>query len=315
MSLWTTVKRIARYGLVGFVRNGFVSLSAILMMTIMLFMLVNIMISNAAMRATLQDLTNKVDVSVYFRTNATEDQIEQVQRSLEALPEVASVVYVSRDQALADFRERHKNDQLIIGSLDELGGNPLGASLEVRAKQTSQYEGIAKYLQAQQDAQSDAGAAIDKVNFYQNKTAIDRLTSIIDTSQRNGIAKTIFLAISALLIVLNTIRLAIYTARDEIGVMNLVGAGQWYVRGPFMVAGVLYGIVSSIAVLALLFPILLYYPVLIGLDPTTELLFGSFNSFDYYTAHFLLFFLVLVGTGIALGALSSYLAVRRYLRT
>ncbi|OGG50375.1 hypothetical protein A2704_05535 [Candidatus Kaiserbacteria bacterium RIFCSPHIGHO2_01_FULL_54_36b] len=315
MSLWTTVKRIARYGLVGFVRNGFVSLSAILMMTIMLFMLVNIMISNAAMRATLQDLTNKVDVSVYFRTNATEDQIEQVQRSLEALPEVASVAYVSRDQALADFRERHKNDQLIIGSLDELGGNPLGASLEVRAKQTSQYEGIAKYLQAQQDAQSDAGAAIDKVNFYQNKTAIDRLTSIIDTSQRNGIAKTIFLAISALLIVLNTIRLAIYTARDEIGVMNLVGAGQWYVRGPFMVAGVLYGIVSSIAVLALLFPILLYYPVLIGLDPTTELLFGSFNSFDYYTAHFLLFFLVLVGTGIALGALSSYLAVRRYLRT
>src|SRR3989344_9302725 len=213
MSLWTTVKRIARYGLVGFVRNGFVSLSAILMMTIMLFMLVNIMISNAAMRATLQDLTNKVDVSVYFRTNATEDQIEQVQRSLEALPEVASVAYVSRDQALADFRERHKNDQLIAASLDERGGTPFGASLEVRAKQTSQYEGIAKYLQAQQDAQSDAGAAIDKVNFYQNKTAIDRLTSIIDTSQRNGIAKTIFLAISALLIVLNTIRLAIYTAR------------------------------------------------------------------------------------------------------
>src|SRR3990167_6832801 len=110
------------------------------MMTIMLFMLVNIMISNAAMRATLQDLTNKVDVSVYFRTNATEDQIEQVQRSLEALPEVASVAYVSRDQALADFRERHKNDQLIIGSLDELGGNPLGAPLAGRAEQKNQEE-------------------------------------------------------------------------------------------------------------------------------------------------------------------------------
>lgn len=313
MSLWTTIKRIARYGFVGFVRNGFVSLSAILMMSIMSFMLVNIMISNAAMTATLQDLTNKVDVTVYFRTNATEDQIQQIQKSLQALPEVASASYVSREQALNDFRERHQNDQLTIQALDELGGNPLGASLEIRAKQTSQYESITKYLQAQQD--SEAGASIDKVNFYQNKTAIDRLTKIIDTSEKNGIAKTVFLAVSALLIILNTIRLAIYTARDEIGVMNLVGAGRWYVRGPFMVAGVLYGVVSSVVVLILLYPILLYYPVLIGLDPTTELLFGSFNSFGYYTAHFLLFFGVLMGTGIALGALSSYLAVRRYLRT
>ena len=152
------------------------------------------------------------------------------------------------------------------------------------------------------------------MNFYQNKTAIDRLTNIIDTSKKNGIAKTIFLAICAVLIVLNTIRLAIYTSRDEIGVMNLVGASGWYVRGPFMVAGVLYGVVSSVVVLVLLYPILLYYPVLIGLDPTTELLFGNFNSFAYYTANFLLFFVAVTGTSIALGALSSYLAVRRYLR-
>ncbi len=315
MSVWTTTKRIARYGLVGFVRNGFVSLSAILMMTIMLFMLVNIMLSNAAMTATLHDLTGKVDVAVYFRTSATTEQIGEIQRSLEGLPEVASVTYVSREQALEDFRVRHANDQLTIQALDELGTNPLGASLEVRAKQTSQYETIAKYLDAQQSSQSGAGVSIDKVNFYQNKVAIDRLTDIIDTSRKNGIAKTAFLAICALLIVLNTIRLAIYTARDEIGVMNLVGAGRWYVRGPFMVAGLLYGVVSATVVLLLLYPILLYYPVLIGLDPTTELLFSSFDSFAYFTANFLVFFGVLMGTGIGLGALSSYIAVRRYLRT
>src|SRR3989338_10121772 len=147
MSLWTTIKRIARYGLVGFVRNGFISLSAILMMTIMLFMLSNIMISNAAMRATLQDLTNKVDVTVYFRTTASIEHVQEIQKTIDALPEVASTIYVSREQALIDFRERHKNDQLTIQALDELGGNPLGASLEIRAKQTSQYEAIAKYLQ------------------------------------------------------------------------------------------------------------------------------------------------------------------------
>jgi len=204
-------------------------------------------------------------------------------------------------------------DQLTIQALDELAENPLGASLEVRAKQTSQYESIAKFLEEQQG--SGAAASIDKVNFYQNKTAIDRLTNIIETSRRLGIGIALVLGIATLLISFNTIRLAIYTAREEIGVMNIVGAGHWYVRGPFMVAGVLYGLVSSIVVLILLYPILLYRPVLIGLDPTTELLFGSFNSFEYYTAHFLLFFVVLTGTAVALGALSPYLAVRRYLHT
>src|SRR3989338_3033189 len=306
--MWTTIKRIARYGLVGFVRNGFISLSAILMMTIMLFMLANIMISNAAMRSTLNDLTNKVDVSVYFKTSASVLQIQEVQRTIQALPEVASITYVSKEQALEDFRARHKGDQLTMQALDELGSNPFGASLEIRAKQTSQYEAIAKYLEAQQASQSEAGAIIDKVNFYQNKTAIDRLTTIIATSQRNGIAKTVFLGICALLIVLNTIRLAIYTSRDEIGVMNLVGAGRWYVRGPFMVAGVLYGVVSAALVLLLL------YPVTFWLGGPSERFLGNFNVFTYFTDTFPLIFLIVMGSGIALGALSSYLAVRRYLR-
>jgi cell division transport system permease protein len=110
------------------------------------------------------------------------------------------------------------------------------------------------------------------------------------------------------LIAFNTIRLAIYTARDEIGVMNLVGAGHWYVRGPFMVAGVLYGIVSAVVVLLLL------YPITIWLGPGSERFLGTFNVFDYYTSAFPMIFLALMGAGIGIGALSSFLAVRRYLR-
>ena len=197
----------------------------------------------------------------------------------------------------------------------ELGGKAVEARLI--GDDFTTLAALSKKAQAFLEEQQGSGAAasIDKVNFYQNKTAIDRLTNIIETSRRLGIGIALVLGIATLLISFNTIRLAIYTAREEIGVMNIVGAGHWYVRGPFMVAGVLYGLVSSIVVLILLYPILLYRPVLIGLDPTTELLFGSFNSFEYYTAHFLLFFVVLTGTAVALGALSSYLAVRRYLHT
>lgn len=308
MSFWVTSKRVARYGLAGFVRNGFVSLAAVLIMTITLSVVAGLMMAGAALNSTLTQLTNTVDVTVYFTTDATQDQINDVQNSLKALPEVASVAYVSREQALADFKTRHQDDQLTMQALDELGDNPLGAALEVRAKQTSQYEAIAAYLTKQQTAGTGSGASIDKVNFYQNKTAIDRLTNIIDTSRRVGLGIAIVLALASLLISFNTIRLAIYTSRDEIGVMNLVGAGHWYVRGPFMIAGVLYGAVSGITVLLLL------YPVTLWLGPGSQRFLGTFNVFTYYTNSFPIIFLIIMGSGIALGALSSYLAVRRYLR-
>ncbi len=308
MSLWLSMKRVTRYGIAGFVRNGFISLAAILIMTITLFVVAGLMMSAAALDATLAQLTNKVDVTVYFTPNASLDQITTIQNSLKALPEVASIKYVSREDALAEFKDRHKNDQLTLQALEELGDNPLGASLEIRAKETSQYEAISKYLSDQAANQTGSSAFIDKINFFQNKAAIDRLTNIIQTSQRLGIAITIILAVSSVLIAFNTIRLAIYTARDEIGIMNLVGAGHWYVRGPFMVAGILYGIVSAIIVLMVL------YPVTIWLGPGSEKFLGSFNVFTYYTDTFATLFLTLMGAGIGIGALSSYLAVRRYLR-
>jgi len=305
--LWINVQRIARYGLIGFIRNGFISLAAVLVMTITLFVAALLLIGGAALNSTLHALTNKVDVTVYFTTSATNDQIQELQKNLTALPEVASVVPVSRDQAIAQFRERHKNDQLTIQALDALESNPLGASLEIRAKQTSQYESIAKYLEVQQASQTGAGAAIEKINFFQNKTAIDRLTNIIETSNRVGVAVAIILGVASLLIVFNTIRLAIYTARDEIGVMNLVGASHWYVRGPFMIGGVLYGITSALIVLIIL------YPLLAWLGPGSEQFLGVFNVFTYYVDSFAFLFVAIMGSGIALGSVSSYLAVRRYL--
>ena len=309
MSTWTTAKRVARYGLIGFIRNGFVSLAAILVMGVTLFVIATLLISGAALSSVLHQLSDNVDVTVYFTTTASEDQMMQLQKSVQALPQVASVSFVTRDQALAAFQERHKNDQLTMQALQELGGNPLGASLEIRAKQTSQYETIAQYLTAQQTSGTDAGSAIDTVNFYQNKTAIDRLTSVIDTSRTAGFGVALILALSSLLIAFNTIRLAIYTARDEIGVMNLVGASHWYVRGPFVVAGVLYGVISGLIVLIVL------YPLTAWIGPGSERFFGSFNVFTYFVTAFPLIFLAVMGSGIGLGALSSYLAVRRYLHS
>lgn len=309
MSFFTTAKRIVRYGFVGFVRNGFVSLAAILIMVVTLFVVSGLLISRAALSQTLTDLSQKVDVNVYFVTTAPEDQILSLKQQIEALPEVANVAYVSREQALADFKERHKDDQLEIQALDELKSNPLGASLAIRAKQTSQYESISKFLSAS-PAMAGSGSEqeiIEKVNFLKNKTAIDRLSDLIATSKTLGLGITIIFGFISVLIAFNTIRLAIYISRDEISVMNLVGAGHWYVRGPFVISGILYGVIAGVFVLVSLYPITLY------LGPASARLFVSFNTYTFYIQNFPTLFLVIMGTGIALGALSSYLAVHRYL--
>lgn len=309
MGGWTNLKRVGRYGLIGFFRNGFVSLSAIFIMTITLFVIACMTIAGAALSSTLEQLTQKVDVNVYFLTTATEEEVLGVKRTIESLPEVASIEYTSREVALERFRERHKNDQLTLQALDELEENPLGASLAIQAKDTNQYESIARFIESLPAAgNSGEEHIIEKVNYYQNKTTIERLGSIIDTSRTFGFFVAGFFVIASILIAFNTIRLAIYTSKEEINIMRLVGAAHWYVRGPFVIAGILYGIVSAVIVLVALYPISLY------LSASSEKFFGVFNTYEYFTSNFPHLFFLIMGTGAVLGAFSSYLAVRRYLK-
>ena len=306
---WIDTKRIIKAGFVGFWRNGFVSLASVLVMTVTLFVIGSIIFLNAILGASLEQIRDKVDINVYFVTEAPEEDILVLKRDLEALPEVALVEYVTREEALAKFRERHEGDQLTLQALDELGDNPLGASLSIKAKDTSQYEGIAAFLEGDTSTLSNSDVRIiDTVNYFQNRVAIERLSKVISSSEQFGFLMSLVLAVASIIIVFNTIRLAIYTARDEISVMRLVGASNAYIRGPFVFEGIMYGLIAGIVTL------LIFYPITLWLGPATETFFGDINIFSYYTSHFGELLFVLVGSGIILGAFSSYLAVRKYLK-
>lgn len=307
---WVTIKRIVRAGLLDFWRNAFVSLSSILVMTVTLFVVGTTVFAGVILGSAIAELRDKADVNVYFTTNASVDQIQALKSQLEAMPEVAQVEYVSAEDALAQFRERHQNDQLTLQALDELGDNPLGAVLNIKAKDLSQYDAIATFLNNQATVSQGSPSIIDKINYYdaQHRTALDRLQSITASAQRLGFVIIVILILTTLAISFNTLRLAIYTSREEIQVMRLVGAGAFYIRAPFMVEGVLYGLVAGIITL------LLFYPLTWWLGNASANFFGGVNVFDYYLGHFILFFGLIIGTGVVLGAAASYLAVRRYLK-
>ncbi len=306
--LWLNTKRILKGGFINFWRNGFVSLASILVMTATLFVIGSLIFIGAILDSSLQQIKEKVDVNVYFTTTAPESEILALKKSLEALPEVAQVDYISREDTIAAFKKKHENDELIIQALDEIGDNPLGAVLNIKAKETSQYASIAGFLENENAVGEGNLPIIDKVNYSQNKEAIDRLSNVISSSEKLGFALTLVLMAISIMITFNTIRLAIYTSREEIAVMQLVGASNKYVRGPFVIEGILSGVISGIIVLAL------FYPITFSLGEQTANFFGGINLFGYYLRNFAEILIIILGAGIVLGGVSSYLAVRKYLK-
>ena len=305
---WTKLKRILRTGFFNFWRDSTVSLASVLVMMVTLLVIGLISFSGAILNTTLVELKNKIDINVIFITTAKEEDILNVKHTLESLPEVFLVTYVSREEALVAFKERHSTDQSILSALDELGENPLGAVLNVKAKDPSQYASVAEFLEGGNALSSESVTIIDRVNYFQNKAAIDKLTRVIASADRLGFALTLFLAIISVLIAFNTIRLTIYLARDEISVMRLVGASTTYIQGPFVVVGVIYGVVAGLLTL------LLFLPLTFWLGGTTESFFIGFNIFTYYLRHFLEIAFIIMASGIFIGALSSMLAIRKYLK-
>ncbi len=300
--LKTTLGRILRSGWMSFRRNGWLSTATVTVMTLALFVLGNLIFLGALAQSVLLSLESKIDISVYFVPDAPNERIAAVRREIESIPDVAEVGFVSREQALAEFQERHKNNALILEALNELDENPLQASLNIRARDPENYGAISEFLRGKNYQ------VVDKINYFENRRVIDRLSAIVSTTRGFGGVVAVVLAFVAVLVAFNTIRLAIYTMREEIGIMRLVGATAWFIRGPFLVSGVLYGLIAAGLTTLIFFPIAWF------ISPKVALLVPDFYLFGYFTSHFGQFFGIMLVSGVGLGAASSFIAIRRYLR-
>ncbi len=301
--MFVTLSRILKYGWQGFLRNGTLSVSTVGIMILALIVFEGLILFNVTSSAAILSIQEKIDISVYFKSNVPEDRILDIKRSLEGLSEVKFVEYVSRDEALADFKERHAGDETVIQTLEELEENPLLASLNVKAQDLNQYGTIASYLEA-----PTLTDLIEKVTYAQNKVVIDRLTSLVATLERGVIFLTVFLAFLAVLVTFNTIRLAIFSNREQIEIMRLVGASNSFIRGPYVVEGIIYGLLAAAVSFAILIPVIDFA------SPRLASFILEINLANYLTSNWLqlLVYQILFGTG--LGIISSAFAIRRYLR-
>lgn len=305
--LFTKFKRVIRYGFLNFWRNAFISTTSVLVMVITLLFIGSIIFLSAILTASLDGVRDQVDLSVTFIPEAPTAEVLALKEELEARPDVMTVKYTTREEVLEDFRARHAGNNVILQTIDELGRNPFGANLTIQAHNPESYQDIAVFLEPE-PALGAGESIIYRINFKDNELAISRLTSLIGAVERFGLALTVALAFVSVLITFNTIRLIIYTARDEIAVMRLVGASTRYIRGPFVISGVLYGIIAALITLAI------FYPLTFWLGEVTENFFIGLNVFNYYLENFLQIFLLTTLSGIFIGGVSSYMAVKRYLK-
>jgi len=300
------LRRIIKAGFVNFTRSGIISWAAVLVTIITLSVITSIILLQTVLHFSLDQIKDKVDVTIYFNVNAPETKILSLKDSLSNLPEVEKVSYISAEEALKLFRERHQSDYPTIAALDEIKDNPLGGYLNVKAKEVSQYESIANFLKSDNALVLGSTSIIDKVNYNQNKTVIERLNNIISGAQKLGFLITLILVVVSIIITFNTIRLAIFISKEEISVMRLVGASKMRVRGPFMVEGAIYGIIATIITLIIFWPVTAY----LGRNMTN---FLGLNIYDYYVSNLLQISIIILLSGIVLGMISSFIAVRKYL--
>lgn len=300
------LKRITKAGFINFYRSGLISWASVLVVTITLSVITSIILLQSVLNFSLDQIKNKVDVSIYFNVSAPESKILALKESLEKLPEVKEISYVDKEEALKIFRERHKNDYPTISALDEIKENPLGGYLNIKAKEISQYESISNFMKSDSVLVLGSASIIDKINYNQNKTVIEKLNRIISGAEKLGFLTTLVLIIISIIITFNTIRLTIFISKEEVGIMRLVGASKMRVRGPFMVEGAIYGVVSTIITLIIFWPITAY----LGKNMTG---FLGLNLYDYYISNLFQISVIVLFSGVLICVFSSLIAIRKYL--
>ncbi len=301
--MFTTFFRIIKYGFLGFWRNGWLSMATLSIIILALLVFEGLIIFKVLTEGALDSIQNKIDISVYFKMDAPEDEILKIKKSLESLAEVKSIEYVSRDEALELFKQRHADDPTITQSLEELEENPLLASLNIKAYDPKEYVTIADYLD-----KTDSKTFFEKVTYAQNAVVIERLNKIIDTAEKGGLILILVLALVAVLVTFNTIRLAIYSGREQIEIMRLVGASNSFIRGPYIVEGVIYGLLGAILSMILAAPIIYF------VSPYIKIFIAEMDLWAYFNSHLLLILAYQLLFGIGVGVVSSIIAVRKYLR-
>lgn len=300
-----TILRTTKFATLHFWRNFWISAITIFILTLTLFIVSLVGTLNILADQAIRSVENKINIDFYFTKDAKETDILAAKVYLESLPQVKAVRYTSKKDALDKFTQSHASDPSIQAALAELDNNPLPATLSVQAQTLSQYQSI-----IDQFSTTNYDQLVEKKNFSDHQAVIDRLSYIVNRVYVAGLVISSIFVLISVVMMFNTIRMAIYSHREELGIMKLVGATNWFIRAPFVLEAVLYAIFAS----ALSFGMLAI--VIFSVAPYVNNFFTGydFSLNVYFVANIWLILLIQFGLSLILSVGSSMLSIGKHLK-
>lgn len=300
-----SIIRAFKIGFVDFWRNRWLSLAATIMMTLTILTMALFALINFSVTQTTKILQEKIDIAVFIKDEATDAQIQALKNEIGLRPDVKEVTFTTKEDALAQFREASKPRPVIIRLLDMGHGGSIPSSIVVKAKDPSSLQTIADSIN-----QSQYNKLVSKLSYDESKASIDRYISTTRFVERVGWFLSALFILIAILVIYNTIRLTIYMRKTEIDIMQLVGATGWYIKFPLILEGVLYGLIATAVSTALLF---------IGVKSASPFInryvdSSSFNFSQFFVDNLGKVVGIELLVGVMIGALCSYLAIRKHLK-
>ena len=303
-----TFWRIIHTGIVNFIRNVTLATAAIAVMVVTLTIVLFSIITNATFTNTIAQITNKIDISVFLQDSDTPAQTQQLLARIKKLPNVKSVTYLDKAAALRQYEQQNAGNQQLLTAISETS-NPLPATILIKPVDLNRIQDIKTFL-----SRPDVASLQSDQPSYSGdrKEAIDKITHATDVLRKIGVITVVVFTVICALIIFNTIQMAIFNRRDEIGIMRLLGATTSYIRGPFIVESAIYGLLSAV------FSVLIVNSAFLA--SSNALQASSLGLLDinyanqYFDAHFWQLLTIQLMLGIVLGAVSSTIATRRYLK-
>jgi cell division transport system permease protein len=305
---YITLERIVKNGFVNFGRNVWLAIAAIAMMAITLTILLFAILANVTFNHTIKGLTSHIDVVEYLKDDTKQQQIDAQMNQLRNLPNVKSVKYTSKDEALKTYEKLNQNNPTLLAAISQTD-NPLPASITIQPVDPNKIQDIQDFLDkpAQKALQSDPTSYSGP-----RRDAINNITRSTHFFQQAGVIGIIVFIIISAMIIFNTIRMAIFNRRDELVIMRLLGASTAFIRGPFIVETMLYGAVAASISLVVCWA--LFKVASSTLQASTLGLLDIDYSNNYFSNHLFSILTIQILVGILIGAASSGIATRRYLR-
>ncbi len=295
---------IIKFSFQDIARNIWLTLVTVTILIIALFSINTLLVVRVISDDAVTAVKEKINISLYMKADASESEIMALKAKIASSDKVKNVTYISKQNALDSFRDKYKNNQAVLSALKELGRNPLSPSLTIVPKDFNQAENLINELRVIDSP------IIESRDFSDNSVILSKINNITKRVNEVGLFLISIFILTSLLVVYNAIRVAIYTHRQEIEVMRLVGASNFFIYMPYMVSAFVYALFSILIVISV------FYPFLTLLQPYLEVFFTgySINLLTYFVDNFALIFGMQFLIVLLINALASLFAVRKYAR-